>query len=53
MMTTKELKMTIDPTKPWPFPIDNGVRTEESKKLLEVSHKRQRDDCQDLPDAPF
>lgn len=42
---------------PWPFPVVNAQRTEESQKLLDTkfksSVKSKLDDCSDFPDATF
>lgn len=38
---------------PWPFPIRDGVRTEDSVRLMQARHVKIRPDVNDFEDAPL
>ena len=38
---------------PWPFPVVDGVRTEDSVRLMQARHVKIRPDVNDFEDAPL
>jgi hypothetical protein len=38
---------------PWPFPVVDGVRTEDSVRLMQAKHVKIAPDLNDIEDAPL
>jgi hypothetical protein len=38
---------------PWPFPVRNGVRTEESVRLMQARHVKMKPNLDDMEEAPL
>ena len=38
---------------PWPFPVRDGVRTEESVRLMQAKHVKMKPNLDDMEEAPL